>query len=1203
MKRRRGGAKSTSRSPEMTKQATSPETRLRRSSTRAASLTPSKPARRHPTEALHMTTRAAGKAASTAGTDSPAASDASGSRRSSLNDSHPQPDAAAIDQTQPAPSTAHPSESPSDDDAEHQSRHADRDPMDADVPGAPDSDTSSEDHDQEPLETSKSGNKRKRSSAGRDDYLQPLAHANGVNGTSSPDDAGPPPPSTNHPNPEPPRKRARGGWRGRGRGRGRGGRGGLTLSTHASFHTDATSTPPSAGLLDRDHLSDDQQAGSERPTKQPKRLPGRRRAPNADPSVEADLRRQLQLKTAYRAVVKVLKPVLAELADRAINDVEDDPMAHEQSDQYETVKADLDAKLADRVGYLDRKLAISKEHVERRKAAELHIAETAYHNVFFNIQEDYLLRCQYELLNIMREAEKQEQDGYATEDEDGLIPRRRGMQYKWRSTGFLDPKSDSRSRFYLETEKLWRDYERRAFSRKERDSFLEKNPEEFDKAAVTSRENFTTYDADRRDHALAIYNANALADAAQAVETGIKPEPVVKTLPNEDAIGLQLLVSAIENPPPPAPLPAMVEERKNEERVTPRSTPAAEISTPRTGSGQPRSTSTPKSTRGRRGRGQSARTTPIHATARSRTSTPAPLVMDDVLEPLEPGSAMSASMSAGFGTRDPSPRRAIIDSINPYLPNDMRRIDAPIINGAERQAMAEPQPLRQPSVSSNRITDLLNKGDEPPPQMSTFISSGPAVLPPAILQPLPQPSSTPSAPLSEPPRLAAHSGQPSDSSQPGLTAQLSQPVDRSERAHESYMSTLSEPDRTFDVVGTAQQRPTTAPTEATRQEAPPARKTFWDTITIDNKSRPTSPLNADKTPLARIRQILNPSNFPRRADSPSGTTPPATATSINDRLSERPEMAPPASRASVSNDAASSRRSSGAASVLSQPPGAQPAAASPVEAPKRSNSRDKGLEQRQNRWRAAVPPQHGPTPPFRPDSNPPQNAFLKHQGWTVESQMRLSQQSAASPPQSYPNYAPPYDARAQPPGGYPPPGHLAVPPPPVPGPYNYSYPPPNPHLSAVPFFSPPFNCPPGPPPYQSIYAPPQGYPPPPPGYGAPPPQGGPPPPSHQQPGPPPPPGPPQSHYAPQYGGQPILPATIDRRSSGGNPGGQVGSPYPGSPPAHHPPAFSQQQSQYGGGGASGHSERGGRGGHGGRRRWKNTAPGTEFRPYTGPKRH
>lgn len=735
---------------------------------------------------------------------------------------------------------------------------------------------------------------------------------------------------------------------------------------------------------------------------------------------------------------------------------------------------------------------------------------------------------------------------------------------------------------------------------------MENHLDEFDREATDSRDDFATFDMDHRDYATAIYNATALVQACEAVDKGIVP-PAAKPLANEEATGLQLLVSAIENPPPTSLPPRIEEERRFEERITPRSTPAAENSTPRVGSVPPRATSTPKSTRGRsRGRRLSARSsyTPARVPARSRTSTPAPIGFDD---DFEPGSALSASMETD--TRDPSPRKTTTEP-TPAAPTPdepLPRIsESPMMNGADRENVAAPQLHRQPSVSSNRITDLLNKGDEPPPAFA----SSPAALPPVILQPLSQPSSTPSAPLSEPvqARLPPQTGQPSEPFRRGQPAQPSQPVERSERAQESYISTLSEPDKRIDPVLLAEQRPTTAPTEPSTHDAPPARKTFWDTITIGNKSRPTSPQNADKTPLARIRQILNPANVSRSTQSPSRTTPPATTTSSNDRLSERPEMAPPASRASVSNDAVSSRRSSGAASVVSQSAAVQAPARSPVEPPKRSNSRDKGLEQRQNRWRAAVPPQHGPTPPFRPDSNPPQNAFLKHQGWTAESQARLSQQSAASPPQSYPSYAPPYDGRSHPPVGYPPPGPPVPPPPSIPGPYYQSYPPPNPQLSAVPFVSPPFTCPPGPPPYQSIYAPPtQGYPPNPGGYGPPPPPlNGPP--QHQQhgvpPPPPPPQGPPQQHYGTQYGGQPILPATIDPRISGMPPGGQVGSPYPGSPPAHHPPAFSQQQNQFGSnGGGGGHGERGGRGGHGGRRRWKNTAPGTEFRPYTGPKRH
>lgn len=387
-----------------------------------------------------MTTRAAGKAASTAGTDSTATSEASGSRRSSLNETQPQINHAEIDYGQHAPTSSQSSESADAVESQLQRRDAEREAMDVDVPGAPDSDTSSQDHDhdQESLATSQNGNKRKRSSTGDEfkqeepEVKQEELPTNGINGNSSPDDADPPPPPPIRPDPEPPHKRQRGGWRGRGRGRGRGGRGGLTLTTHTSFRTDATSTPPSAGLADRDHLSEDQQAESGALAKQPKRLPGRRRAPNADPSVEADLRRQLQLKTAYRAVVKVLKPVLAELADRAITDVDEDPMAHEQSDQHAVVTADLDARLAERIGYLDRKLAISKEHVERKKTAELDIATNAYQvgirkhwicmktnaakNAFIDLQEDYFERCRLQMLAILR-AEKQAQDDDGTDDE------------------------------------------------------------------------------------------------------------------------------------------------------------------------------------------------------------------------------------------------------------------------------------------------------------------------------------------------------------------------------------------------------------------------------------------------------------------------------------------------------------------------------------------------------------------------------------------------------------------------------------------------------------------------------------------------------------------------------------------------------------------------------------------------------------------
>ena len=89
------------------------------------------------------------------------------------------------------------------------------------------------------------------------------------------------------------------------------------------------------------------------PTKAVRRLPGRRRAPNPNDSIEADLRRQLGLKMGYRSVVKALKPLLAELATRDLKRLEDEEDDYYQEcAEYETVMADLDSFLEKRVSAL-----------------------------------------------------------------------------------------------------------------------------------------------------------------------------------------------------------------------------------------------------------------------------------------------------------------------------------------------------------------------------------------------------------------------------------------------------------------------------------------------------------------------------------------------------------------------------------------------------------------------------------------------------------------------------------------------------------------------------------------------------------------------------------------------------------------------------------------------------------------------------------
>lgn len=91
-------------------------------------------------------------------------------------------------------------------------------------------------------------------------------------------------------------------------------------------------------------------------TKMVRRLPGRRRAPNANPSIEADLRRQLTLKMSYRSVVKALKPVLAELTRRSIEQLENDDDAHRKCEEYDRVMDQLNVYLKRRVDQVDSQL-------------------------------------------------------------------------------------------------------------------------------------------------------------------------------------------------------------------------------------------------------------------------------------------------------------------------------------------------------------------------------------------------------------------------------------------------------------------------------------------------------------------------------------------------------------------------------------------------------------------------------------------------------------------------------------------------------------------------------------------------------------------------------------------------------------------------------------------------------------------------------
>jgi hypothetical protein len=108
-----------------------------------------------------------------------------------------------------------------------------------------------------------------------------------------------------------------------------------------------------------------------------RRLPGRRRAPHPDVNVEADLRRQLNLKMNYRSLAKLQKNILEELSNRTTNSLEHDPDFYKRAPEYEPLMAGLDQHKQSRLAQInaerEEKLAqiqrvrVATEHIERQK--------------------------------------------------------------------------------------------------------------------------------------------------------------------------------------------------------------------------------------------------------------------------------------------------------------------------------------------------------------------------------------------------------------------------------------------------------------------------------------------------------------------------------------------------------------------------------------------------------------------------------------------------------------------------------------------------------------------------------------------------------------------------------------------------------------------------------------------------------------------
>ncbi|KAJ9641817.1 hypothetical protein H2199_005030 [Coniosporium tulheliwenetii] len=408
-----------------------------------------------------------------------------------------------------------------------------------------------------------------------------------------------------------------------------------------------TPASPSAQNLDEAPPSDVLRDAAQEAAKNPKRLPGRRRAPHADINIEANLRRQLQLKTAYRSVVKALKPVLAELAQRSLDDLQNEPTAHEKVDQYHAVKAALDNQLKERLATLERTREVKLARIQRQYDGEYIVRKKACEMAVRDLQEDHLLRCKNQLLTINRGAATAN-DEEATEDEDDLVPHLRGMQYPNQQTGYLPEKFDSRSRWFIKTQELWQQSEKDIAFRQEWRAFLEKNQEDFNRAAVENVEDFAEFDTSDREYATAVWNVNELAEAANVAQEELSRAG--RVVPNSEATALQALAALAESASPAVPVSLLV-------RASP-----APVATPRLAKAK------------------------IQATPGSVGSTPMQL---------------ASSSSSPVKGEDPTARRKVssIDEIQQAAGKDLA------VNGIT----GPPDIPLSVKSTSNRIMDLLNK--------------------------------------------------------------------------------------------------------------------------------------------------------------------------------------------------------------------------------------------------------------------------------------------------------------------------------------------------------------------------------------------------------------------------------------------------------------------------------------------------------------
>jgi hypothetical protein len=503
-----------------------------------------------------------------------------------------------------------------------------------------------------------------------------------------------------------------------------------------------------------------------------RRLPGRRRAPNSNPRIEADLRRQLKLKMNFRTLVKGLKPILDELSKRALDDLEDDENAHEKHPQYKTVQNQLDQYLQRRLSKVDAVFELGTNLTDSNMDKGKAYFEEEYQNRVSELKEQHVANIHAELMEIKRQNE--EEEIHITDDENGELGTKRVATSYARAEPFLDPKYDFRSRVFLELDGLLKKRTNQMHIANMVAKELEDNPDQIDKDVMDGEDTLgDQVDPSLHESAVNQLNLLCLAEAAEEIET--MPLPTTE--------GFDALLQAMEVREAPVPqTPSRMPRRLTADRV-PLSfiSPASEQRPP---SGYPEHLII-SPTLHARGPPQPIFTVPKSPSTQNRmslqisTNEPIPFSPTQP-RPINPftGKPIQAYEPQQSSLVSPSQERAVPSQIRPMMPQPSPAVSHSSID-------TESRPARRMDIgdllsNENATFHQVFRADEPqipaqnpdhPPQIQSRPIESPIMQPPPIPQSpriqAPAIVQSPNIPIDETP--ADSSGNPL-TSLPGIRA-------------------------------------------------------------------------------------------------------------------------------------------------------------------------------------------------------------------------------------------------------------------------------------------------------------------------------------------------------------------------------------------------------------------------------------------------